>query len=299
MVQYSSSLRFVSFQFCFLVGLVLLVSSCTTKPAFVSPYVAVPSGDLVNSFSDFQEIVAARSTDRPLFWARTGVKLTESYPRRQKNKFDATLIYGKPNKMRVRGTHFLLGTMFELILDGDKAFVFINEQQTLFEGSLKEMQENGGVLGSFTPEDLIGAVRVYHRLAELMQNSATEGKWSTTDTTDFLFVIYSQPSRTFVWKVRKNDGLIQELLVSNPSENNRLELQILYWKYEQPSNEEPYPTRLEIQLTDQKVTLDLDVNEIKLQPELNPAVITMLPRSIKNRLPMSALAEQTPVLPEE
>lgn len=279
--------------------LVGLASGCAKKTRFESPYAEKPAANLVQTFQDVRRVTEERSPEQELFWARASVKLTQELPKKQKNRFDATLIYGKPNRMRVRGTHFLLGTLFELILDGDDAFVYLTDQKLLFEGSLKEMQENGGLIGSVTPEDLIGAIRVYHRLNDFLNAPKQEGSWATTQAKEYLFVIYKQPERTLVWKVRKADGLVQELLLSNPQQKNRLELQVVYWKYETPEGGEPYPTELEILIPDQKVSLQLEVNEIKLQPNLNPAVITQLPRDIKQRLPMQALGEQAPVLPED
>ncbi|MGF1573260.1 MAG: DUF4292 domain-containing protein [Sumerlaeia bacterium] len=279
--------------------LLTLSLGCGKKNRFESPFVDIPKQDSVLNFQDFKRITIARSPERELFWARSSVKLTQVFPEKQKNRFDTTLIYGQPDRMRVRGTHFLLGTLFELILDGDNAFVYITDDKRLFEGSLQELQETGGALGSFTPKDLIGAVRVYHRLQEFFDSPSTKGKWATTQAKEHLYLILREPNRTLVWKIRKTDGLVQELLVSNPGRNNQLMLQVLYWKYETPENAEPYPTKLDIIIPEQEITLEFDVNEIKLNPNLKPEVITLLPREIKQRLPMNALAEQAPVLPED
>ncbi len=284
----------------------ILLSGCTSKQKFISPYEEPNrSGLMVQSFSDVERLTAVRAPDRPLFWAKTDIRLEQQIPvsptktKTKRYRFDALLLYGEPDRMRVRGNHFLAGTLFEVILEGEKAGVFLNKERQFFQGSLPELQQVGGIFGSFSPDELVGALRVNHRLKNLMEQDPARIRWSTTETADYLYVIYQETERTFVWKIRREDGLVEEVLISNPREKNAIQLRILYSGYELLAPDEPYPTEMEFSVPGGEFSLKLNVEEIKLEPPLNPGVITSEPRNIEQRLPLAALFDVEPVLPAE
>ncbi|MDX1973146.1 MAG: hypothetical protein SFY68_11505 [Candidatus Sumerlaeia bacterium] len=259
----------------------------------------------MQNFSDVERLTTLRAPDRPLFWANTDVRLEQQIPvspketKTKRYRFDALLLYGEPDRMRVRGNHFLAGTLFEVILEGEKASVFLNKERQFFHGTLPELQQVGGIFGSFSPDELVGALRVNHRLKELLEQKSNRANWSTTEAEEYLYVIHQEPQRTFVWKIRRSDALVEELIISNPLENNAIQLRILYRGYELLAPDEPYPTEMEFSVPGGEFSLKLNVEEIKLEPPLNPAVITAEPRNIEQRLPLAALFDVEPVLPAE
>lgn len=278
-----------------LLGGLLLLGGCKTSQKFSSPYSGSPRPAIQN-LEDLEQLSNDRALNGPLFWGRTDVTLEDGIAEK-KNRFSATLIHGEPDRMRVRGTHFLLGTLFEIILDQEKAYIYLTDERTLYEGTRSDLEKIGGIFGTLSPDELIGSVRIYN---EMKKGFAENRPFRLNDTKDYLYLIESSANRTVLRKVRKVDGLVKEIVVTDPNRNHAILLQVIYSKYEIYGEEsKPLPSDFRIVIPDQKLEVRLELKEVKLDPPLNPEVIRTLPTRIDTIYPLESIIYQEPILPED
>lgn len=274
---------------------ILALGGCGKPRTFVSPYgpeQAVRADSLEGLYATLRD----RAPDHPLFWASADVTMRVPEERR-KLRFSTTIMHREPDAVRVRGTHMLAGLLFELIVDGEKASVYIADQKALYEGTLAELQRQGGVLGSVPPDRLIGALLVHQALRREM---AAGGRWDVLLEPDYLFLTRERPEGgSQTWKVGRADSLVREVALRDSA--GRRELSIVYADYDLVDGEEPLPKDLRIDVGDEKrpLRVRLEVGEYKRNPPLDPRAVTIEPGKVRSRLPLAALLNQDSVFPEE
>ncbi len=293
-----ATLRLIRINFV-LFALVLIVIGavgCRGTGKFVSPYGKPEPGaaPLVTQLPDVYELLQFRAAEHPLFWARAEVTMKIEGVK-GKTRFDATLIYREPDAFRLRGTHPLAGLVFELIASGDQAYVHLAREKELYEGSLEELRRQGGIAGSLSLRDLMGALLVNQDLRRRLEEGRSWKVLAAGD--DFFLTETLEDGRTMLWRIRRSDGLVREIVIR--SGGGEPELQIVYGGYELINDVEPFPTRLDITVLDGVSRIALKMKEYKTDPNLDPKVVDSLPRSVQSVLPLAILGNQGMALPTE
>lgn len=285
--------------------LLLLLVSCllctalpgcrTTKPrtadSFPGPYQREENLLREATLDELYDLLGYRTPEHPLLWSRGTVRI-----RQQGVKgtmwFDATLIYRDPDAVRLRGSRVGLGTLFEVIVSGDNAWVHLNRDKELYGGTLEELRREGGLLGSFTLRDMIAAVLVNHDLRERL---AVPRRWRVSrDAEEMRLVLVREDGGRITWHVRRLDGLVREIVLRDRW--NREELRVTYRGYQLVEGE-PLPSKLMLSMWEGEVTVEIDLAEYKLRPDMKPENVDFLPAL--ETWPLAALNSREPVIPIE
>lgn len=283
---------------CVLVVVALILNGCARRGpdrAFESPY-APGETRRIDSLDQLYALLRERTPEHKLYSVKTQVTM-QAPDERRKLRFDANVYHRVPDAIRVRGAHPLAGLLFELIVDGERASVYVKDQKALYEGTLTELQRQGGAIGALPPDRLIGALLVNQALRDEL---AAGGKWKVLLEPEFLFLVREQPNgRTQTWRVGRADGLVRDVALVDA--RGRREVAIMYDEYEIAEGGQPLPRdmRVEVGDEDEPLRVRLEVGEYKFDPPMNPAAVTMEPSRVDVRLPLSALANQDSIFPEE
>ncbi len=274
----------------------LLLTACRGKPSFDSPY-PEPGPNApprVSSLEEMGLLLAGRVEEHALFKAHGDVTISAAGERR-KTRFTTTIIHRAPDALRVRGVHMLAGLLFELIVNGDKAQVYIRDGKELYTGTTAELQRQGGLIGAVPPRDLIGALLANN---VLRRDLAAGGSWKVLVEKEYLFLIQRfSGGGSRLWRIRRSDGLIRDMVLRDPE--GRPALHTTYRSWILTENGEPLPDDLTITIGDGLLDVRLEMSKYDPDPPLDPSVVTIEPSRVQARLPLSALLQREAVLPEE
>src|SRR5690606_18786099 len=106
-----------------------------------------------------------------------------------------------------------------------------------------------GALGAFSPRDLMTALLVSRDLLDRLESG---GAWRVYAEKNQLFLTQDIGSgRERIWRVRRSDGLVEELVQADARGN--VELRVKYRSYrleDGPNGPEPFPDDLTITVGD-------------------------------------------------
>jgi len=275
----------------------LSLISCGHKKQFDSPYSENNPPQRVEKLQDLDPLLDQWAPDQPLFLARTDVTLHDQIENR-KYRFDSTIVFSDPDKMRVRGNHPLIGNLFEIIVDSSKSYIYLSKDRVIYEGTTQQLQQSGGIFSSLSPRELVDSIRVFHGLDSVLDSGDI---LKTSESKEYLYVVQEALFQTIVRKIRKTDGLVEEVLLLDPARDNKIVLKVKYWEYEFfGDDDQPFPSDMDISLPEYSINVRVEVKDIKLDPpeRLRDQVVVM-PRRIDSRFPLEALQYQESVLPEE
>lgn len=272
--------------------LTLLVVVCafatgcfSTSHGFKSPYAKrdLRAGFLaVNNAADLKAALIARTPLRDNLWARSEVVVRQDAVRGSRY-FSAVLLYREPDQIRLRGSRMEIGNIFDVLVLGDQASVFLNRSGDLYRGSLAQLAETSGRMAGFGPRDFLGALMVQQELRRALEGSDPVGVLPKGDAHLLVATKNVETGRQFFWLVRKADGLVEERLVRNAQ--GAEELRILYRRYslEGPpgaDKTEPFPQQMTLQVAASGATVALDLDSYRLD-YLFPTQAFIEPRADK------------------
>jgi hypothetical protein len=276
-------------------ALALLLASCgSRKPEFASPYpedspVLLKAGTL----AELHDVLKDRTPSHGVFWGSGRIAI------RQPGMdgvvwFDATVIYDAPDAFRLRGGRFVTGTLFEVIVCGENAWVHLNKDRELYEGTLGELRRQGGILGALSLQDMTAAILVHQDLRRRLDQGV---KWKVLAGGEDLFLSTDAgQGRTMTWRIRRSDALVREAVLRGP--DGRMELQAVYEGFELTDQQEPLPTRMTLHVLDGELAVRFKADGYKPNSPVKPENVCHLPRGAKV-LPLAALLDRdAPVQPE-
>ncbi len=223
---------------------------CGGKQGFVSPYPEKPAERAAFAVTSGEELRLALR-DRTRFhdelWVKSDIKIRQE-GKKGTDFFSALVAFKAPAQLRLRGSRAPIGTVFEVLLDGNDAGLYFNREKRLFIGTVAELLEKAEMLGGMTPMDLVSAVFVLQNLRDWYGAAMT---MIERDLGQHLLIGSRVPSGVqFLWLVRKEDGLVRELLIRS-AQGDPL-LRIKYQEYRMVGNpdrfEEPMPFKFTMHL---------------------------------------------------
>ena len=268
--------------------LTISLTACSTRRGFVSAYAkdALQSNEhRVSSREDLQRVLRQRTHDHDELWVKSGITVHSSNTS-QKVFFTSVVMYQAPDKLRFAGSRVPVGTLFDVLLLGERAMVFFNREGTLFVGSADELAEKSGAIGGLSPQDLVSAALIQQQLKDVLESH--QPCLVEPQGPDHLLVATRRSNhQNIFFMVRRADGLVQETLVRNAAGEDQL--RIRYRKYEMVEDGEtkvlePFPTEMELEIASQGVTISAEVGEYRLHPKLN-----FSPQRARRTYPMSAM----------
>lgn len=277
-----------------LVGVLATTSACrgrqTTPDGFRSPFQRGGDDALREaSLEELHALLAYRTPEHPLTWVRGRVSLREP-DQRGTAWFDGLLIYREPDAVRLRGSRVGIGTLFEVIVADEQAWVHLRRERELFGGSLDELREEGGILGALSLSDMMAAILVNH---DLRQRLDEEREWRLLeDGREFILSTEIERGRRIYYRIRLSDGLVRELAVRDPM--GRMEAHVTYEGFDMHEGA-LLPTAMTIDLMGGALEVRFTAHEYKLHPEIDPRHVTYLPNLTVQ--PLRALSSRESVIP--
>lgn len=248
------------------------LSGCQGKVDFRSPYgeESLASGAWsVGDRAALAEALRHRLRPRPQLWVKAGVVIRrERGGDSEKDFFTATAMYAEPGSIRLRGTRTAMGTLFEVLLRNNEAYMSFPRDGQLFVGTLQDLQNRVTSISGLGPEDLVAGVLVQHDLLRRLEGDGQPLTVRQRGDEDLLVATLDPQGRELFWLVRQKDALVRELWVRDPE--GREELRIRYSEYLLMEHEdgfrEAFPEKFEVQVPRQGVRVEVDADEYKLDP---------------------------------
>ena len=239
----------------------------------------------VNSREELLQLLRARTREHAELWVKASVTIRQQESSR-KDFFTAIAMYRAPDKIRFGGSRVPIGTLFDVLLDGDRAVIYFNREGSLFVGSIDELAEKAEAIGGLSPRDLVSAVLMQQQLLDVLSSGDPV---TVEPTAEHLLVATRRNSgQQCLFMVRRQDGLVEEVLLRD--EQGEETLRVRYQEYQLVADQEarePLPSRMKLEVRSQGVTIDADVVEYRLEPKLNDKAF--LPPRAKRTYPMKAL----------
>lgn len=268
----------------------VLLSGCRTTRDFQSPYAKEALEQrtyAVNNSAELLEALEQRTRLHDELWVKSDITIRQE-AQRGKDFFTALVAFRAPDQLRLRGSRAPIGTVFEVLMNGQEAGLYFNREKRLFRGTTAELLEKARMMGGLTPMDLVSGVFVQQHLLGWMRSGNPMG---SRDLGEHLLIGAPFPGGggQMFWLVRKEDALIREVLLRSPEGQPILRMK--YMEYDLAENpdgfEEPLPMEFEMILEGQGVALEADVSEYRLEP-LNPALLERWPDA-RETYPLSQL----------
>lgn len=259
-----------------LVVLLLMGSGCRSRVPveFVTPYdpVQIATGAVsVQSLDDLRAALSARTNHHEQLWVRSDVTI-EQEGRSGRDFFTALVLYQEPDMFRLRGSRVPIGTLFDVLLREDQATLHFPREGRMFVGDIDTLAEKASAIGGLTPRDLVTAVLVQHHLSALLNDPSRRVAWSDRGSHLLLASRHHGSGRHFFWLVRKDDGLVEEMLIRTPL--GREELRVRYLGYtllgDGEGGPEPFPTDFQFVVPGEGLEISSAGSEYRLNPGLSP-----------------------------
>jgi hypothetical protein len=272
----------------------LLLISCggRDKSQFRSPYADEELMTGVYRVAEPEDLAAAMTTrfqPHEELWVKADVVIRDRAAN-EKDFFTAKAMYRRPSNLRMSGSRTPIGTIFDLLIVRDDAWITFPREGQSYVGSVVELTEKLGTIGGLGPEQLVAAVLVHQDLIDRI-NSGVPYSVKIKDR-DHLLMATRDPKtlRQFIWTIRRDDGLVDEILVR--SHSGVPELQVFYHEYRMVENEstgvtEPFPYDFTIYVPRNNVMVNTDVSEYKMDEPLPSRAFE--PVKAREVYPLSAL----------
>lgn len=267
------------------------LAGCRATPRFDSPYDFERPLLESSAFDDVVALVGRRAAPQPTLWRR-GRVVIQDHVGGQKFWFESTLLYSEPASVRLRGGRVPIGTLFEVGVAGDEAWVYLNREDELYVGDTEELRRQGGVAGAVSLADIVSAILVYQDLHARFDQPY---EWRALETRrEWLLSHPDQTGHRHTWRLRKEDGLVSERVLWSPS--GQALVRVIYDSYRLEDNALPLPGRFRAQVRDGAVEAEFKIDEYKLGRTFAPAVFQAPPAS--STLPLRLLGTREAVIPE-
>ncbi len=265
------------------------LSSCRTTEEFRSPYDEdqLEQGRFaVSTEAELNEALLGRSEPLDEIWVKFGVTVRRNGDRVLPS-FTAIALYQEPSRLKLGFSRFEIGTVYTILIEDQQAKMYANREGRLFYGTLDQLAEKTPMLAGLPPRDLVAGVLMQNELAQVL---ASGDRAALIDKGEHILVARRHPEtrRQYFWLVRKQDALIEEVLIRTPE--GREELRIRYQEYQFVENaetgtEHPYPERVFFDLIGENLEIEANVKEYRLAPAF-PEAVWSLPDA-KEQIPLS------------
>lgn len=225
---------------------------------------------MVTDLEELREALLARTNRHEEIWVRSDVTITRE-GERGRDFFTALVLYREPEQFRLRGSRLPIGTIFEVLLSGNEAYLHFNREGKLFVGTLEELAERSGVIGGLTPRDLVSAVLVQQNLAEWLASPAHRVVWRDGGEHLLLGSRHPASGRQILWLVRKSDALVREVVIRSPEGVEDLRIEFLRYRLESRGEGpgEPFPVDFVFTVPLEGIVIRSEGAEYKLAPGLD------------------------------
>jgi len=243
-------------------SLMLILSGCgTTK--FVSPYSADAPPPALATKADLETLLGDRASAHPKIWVRADLAVTTP-GKKGRDHFTALVLSEERKFIRLRGTKAPVGAIFDVLLKGDAATLFFNRDGVLFYGTRDELRTKLGSAGNIMPEDLLRSVMVQQELSKALA-SAEVG--IVREKESLLVAHRDDAGRQHIYRVRAQDGLVQEWLMRSSSGDPMLRVEYLrYNLVDVRGREEPLPWKFDVTVPSNGAKITADVDSYKIDP---------------------------------
>ncbi len=251
----------------------LLGTSCRGPRGFVTPYdsAAIREG---RTAAEDRDMLLARLRERAPYptelWFRSRVNVRYE-DRGGSDFFTAVVMYREPDQVRLGGSRSPIGSLFDVLVIGEWVSLYFNRERQQFIGTTSDLAEKAGAAGALSPNEMLTAILVQQELRRYLEGR--EPVLVRPRGEDHLLVATRQSptGRQLFWLVRRQDGLIEELVVREPDRRGEIRVRYREYRlYEHPERpgEEPLPYRLDVLIPAEGIEVELRVTEYRLAPEL-------------------------------
>jgi len=267
------------FHLLILAATVGLLAACGKPRGFESAYAEkeLNTGTFrTDDAAALKSALEAEAAPLESLWVKMGVTPRQR-GKRMSPSFTATAIYQAgtadiPEYILLGFSRRELGTLFTVLVSGDRAQFYANQDRHLFEGSISDLAGNAAVLGGLSPRDLVSAVAVRRELATVL---GKPGTFAIRDRGTHLLVAtrHATTGRQYFWLVRKLDALVEEVLIRTPAGAEEVRVAYPRWSLEtDPAKaaQTPWPSRIEITIPAESILIEADVREYRFDREYAP-----------------------------
>jgi len=229
-----------------------------------------------------QGILEGRHAPHPRLWA-SGEIILRGKQIRGKEFFNATLLFEEPDRLRLRGSRLLASTLFEFIMNGDKAALAFNHTKEWIEGTREDFEKHPDALLNLNPVILPSALMIQQRFLRML----AEGKFNRWQRArnQYIFVSEEDGGRE-AFRLNAGDLLVREAAFYG--KDGRLKLRLTYKRYGMFLGE-TLPMEAEAYFVSAGVTAQVRIKEYKFPPEFKEAVFRTTPAEGFTRRPVGSL----------
>jgi len=181
--------------------------------------------------------------------------------------FDVNLLYREPDNVRLRGSRVGPGTLFEVLATNEESWFYNNRNRELFVGTVDDLRDHLGLLGSFDLSELMGSLMIAQEARKVIE-SGTMTDWRVRRNE-----VEFQETRgglTRHWTVDRHSGLVRRVELR---EGPTVVATVEYDRYELIEGPEILPTQLHVTMPREGIRTRLRVSSYNLDPELREDII--------------------------
>ena len=267
-------MQFKSFIFKTILIVLLLPVGCATQKA--RPYIGAKLSDKQSidlskvktlTFPQVKEIIVSEGLHFTSLKADAGITIT-SPEINGEFKCNGIVRFQKPGKIRVIGSKFAAGTVFDMISDGENYWFYLPKEKVVYKGKCNVIKKTNTDAYIF-PDD-IAALLEYDRLFE--------GRHAYMETWPSFWSVHILDGRgeEFVpygrLKVDRIYNTVDELTMFKP--DSFIRAQASFSDYTE-INGQTVPNAVQIHWPDTNTTLTLNLNNIIINEPLKPEIFLL------------------------
>jgi uncharacterized protein DUF4292 len=272
---------------CMIIALMVILSGCSMfKPRDFSPLTEECPQEL--NPSQILKILQDRHPSSSNLWNDSKIILSGNRID-GKQYFNGTLLYQEPDKLRLRGSRMITSTLFEFILNGEKAALILNGEKKCFIGKREEFLKYPELTMGLDPAFLPRAFLIQEELIRLLKENRFD-KWSEGKK-HIIFISKRENGQRQVFMVRKKDLLVREAAIYENNGSLKLRLRFNSYNY---FNSEILPEEIDCSFPSSGMNILVKAREYKRPPHFNKKVFDVNSASKKFKsYPLTDLLESS------
>ncbi len=212
--------------------------------------------------------LAERTRPTGDLWIRFGMTVRQGGDRVAPS-FTAIAMFRPPDSVLLGVSRIGIGRVMTLLVEDGVVQLYMDRERELLVGTMDELAEKTALLGGLEPRDLVMGVTVLRELHDALGDERPVAVRPRGD--HWLVGSRRDDGRQLLWLVRRTDGLVEELLLRSPEGSEEIRVRYLEYDLVEQAGAAralPYPVEMVYTSVQEAVTIEAEVKEYRLDPDL-------------------------------
>lgn len=218
------------------------------------------------------------------------LKINATSPKfKGKKFFYCTLLSEMPNKIRLRGNRIITSTLFEMLIVDDALTLLLNKDNIVYKGSVNDLKEPSDNMDVYNinPMEITRALLARNIIADNLRKA--KSTFLPPLKNHYRLLAKRDDGGYEVFAVRKSDLLPEEIGVYN--KDKEMYLRITFKQFARFKSE-LMPSKFVVELLESGIKADIEAQDYKINPPLQPQVFVIEPEDNTKILPLKKLLEK-------